>query len=174
MAKKILWCFDFGHRGPEPGKSNEEMARAVSMLIRQGGQRFDKILAQDGCGYGTHGFGTALRRFRVVNPDFEVGVSRKGPKAYLNTREVVERFEEFYPPQPRDQVWIACHQAAWRGTRIILRPMGIEPYDMLGYDNFSYDPDSWQFQARGPIRCFLYKFWALGGYILRGEIFRRS
>lgn len=171
----VLWGFDFGHRGPEPGLCNEEIAREVGEWVASGFRKFNTILSQDGNGEGTRGLGTALCRFGV-QPYFEVGVSKQGPTHYLGTREVVEHFLGAWPLKNGDIVWVACHQTAWTGTRTlaqsVLRERGLKvKFERLPMVRIQYDPQSHQFQARGLIRCWAYKFWKLGVYILRGEIF---
>lgn len=161
---RILWGFDFGHRTAKPGLCNEAIATGVKSAWP-----LDVILAQDGNGRGTHGLGQALRD-QEVRVDFQVRESRKGPHAYLGTREVAEEFLKFQPLWPEDEVWIACHQASWVGTNAICKGLGVNGKRLL-WRNIPYDPDSHQFVARGVIQCWLYKFYSLAGYIWRGEIF---
>lgn len=165
---RIMWGFDFGHRTQEPGLSNEAIASEVGAAIAAG-LSFDLVLSQDGNGEGTHGLAVALRR-KGIWPDFQVGVSRKGPRAYLGTREVAERFLEFRPIGSNDEIYIACHQTSWAGTNAICKSVGVFGKRLVRH-RLPYDPDSHQFVARGVVQCWLYKFYSLAGYILRGEIF---
>lgn len=134
---KIVFGFSFGHRGQEPGISNEAIARAIRDFAP------DIISVQ-------WEIGKALRRLGV-SPDHEVLAHRK-EEQYLDTEEVARQMKEFLQSSNLigKDIYVAAHQDhLLRCIRILKNNFGIEANSLVA--KIPYDPKSHQVWTRSPI-----------------------
>lgn len=145
--EKALISLSWGHQYPDPGLSNKAMAKEIAKVKEQ----FRWILTQIEVA-------EALKQTKTI-PDFIVGE----PGVYINTYQVMEQMAEWFSNHSIDykniELWVLCHQAHWPGCQRVLKRLGLEANRIPVF--IPYDPDSYQWYTRGPIRAFL-------GYLFRG------
>ena len=135
---KVVLGFSFGHRGQEPGISNEAIARAIRDFAP------DIISVQ-------WEIGKALRRLGV-SPDHEVLTHHKEGQ-YLDTEEVARQMKEFLQSSNLigKDIYVAAHQGHLPRCIRILKSFGIEAKPLVARIRIPYDPKSHQVWTRSPI-----------------------
>lgn len=131
--KRVVLGFSFGHRGQEPGLSNEAIAKAIKEFSP------DVISLQ-------WEIGKALKRLGV-SPDHEVlAYHKKGQ--YLDTEEVARQMKEFLQSSNliNEDIYVAAHQGHLPRCIRILKSFGIEAKSLVA--KIPYNPKSHQIWTR--------------------------
>lgn len=135
---KVVLGFSFGHRGQEPGISNEAIARAIRDFAP------DIISAQ-------WEIGKALKRLGV-NPAHQVD-THCNKSQYLDTEEVARQMKKFLQSSnlTGKDIYVAAHQDHLPRCIRILKNFGIEANPLAARIRIPYDPKSHQVWTRSPL-----------------------
>jgi len=155
MPKLIVLGFSFGHRGQEPGVSNEMIARII--------QRFtpDIICVQ-------WEIGKALRRLNVI-PNHEIFQRHKGGR-YFNTEDVAQVMISFLSRHDLtgEEIYIAAHQDHLPRVSRILRKLEIHAQPIPSDMKVPFDPKSHQIWTRSAILFRIRELLAFPLYLIKG------
>ncbi len=134
--KRVVLGFSFGHRGQEPGLSNEALAKAIKEFS-------PNIISLQ------WEIGKALKRLGV-NPDHEVLAHHKEGQ-YLDTKEVARQMKGFLQSSNLigEDIYIAAHQGHLHRCIRILKSFEIEAKPLVA--KIPYDPKSHQIWTRSPL-----------------------
>jgi hypothetical protein len=133
---KVLLGFSFGHRGPEPGTSNEAIAKVIHRLAPE------RIIVQ-------WEIGTALQRLGMV-ADQEI-FTHRDPDRYLGTREVARQMAEKLERTRTigEEIGVIAHPAHLPRCVRALARCGVRADPFVA--EIPYDPRSHQVWTRSPI-----------------------
>lgn len=153
---KVVLGFSFGHRGTEPGISNEAMATVIQKLMPVP----DIISVQ-------WEIGKALKQLGIT-PQHEVLTHRRAGR-YLDTEEVARQMLDFLHVSNLQNVIIAvlAHPAHLSRCIRILRKLGIRETVPINAD-IPYDPESHQIWTRSLLLLHIREILAFPIYLLRG------
>ncbi len=151
---KIVLGFSFGHRGIEPGLSNEMLARVINGLTPA------VISVQWEIGIMLHRLGTTTHH--------EVSMHRK-VGCYLDTEEVARQMIDFLQKSHLTDktLYVVAHPAHLPRCVRILRKLGVTTVNPIKAD-IPYDPASYQIWTRSPLLFHIREILAFPIYLFRG------
>ncbi len=153
---KIVLGFSFGHRGQEPGLSNEAIAEAIQQF------KPDIISTQ-------WEIGKALRKLDII-PEHEVLIHREKGH-YLDTEEVARQMVEFIKNNDltdKDIYLAAYRDHVTRCIKIFRKKFGIDTKPMPSEIEIPCDPKSRQIWTRSPFLFRLREAIAFPIYVFKG------
>lgn len=151
---KVVIGFSFGHRGSEPGISNEAMAKVIQKLAP------DIVSVQ-------WEIGKALRKLNVA-PHHEVLTHQK-PGHYLDTEEVARQMLDFLRGSSlqNETISVVAHPVHLPRCVRILRKLGVTMVAPV-HASIPYDPQSQQIWTRSPLLIHIREILAFPIYLFRG------
>lgn len=151
---RVLLGFAFGHRGQEPGLSNEDMGSyAVANWSEWAYHLLQYEIAQ------------VVERFSF-EPEHVVGKGEFGP--WLHTQEIVHRYLNNLQSRGFDlsaiEYDVLCHLTHWSGCLWFLKKelaiRGVIDARITRLPvKVHYDWKSWQWQTRSPVHLAVPKVW---------------
>lgn len=152
---KVVLGFSCGHRGKDPGLSNEAMAKVIQQLAP------DIISVQVQ-------IGQALRTLGVA-PNHEVSVHQKHGR-YLDTEEVARQMLAFLHGcgMHDKDISVVAHPIHLPRCVSILRKIGVRSLVSAIYATIPCDPQSHHFWTRSPILIRAHEILGVPIYLARG------
>jgi hypothetical protein len=152
----------YGHRGSEPGLSNEVLAK----LIYQHRGQIDRLFVR-------WEIANALSLYGI-QPDPARIVRAHADGKYMDTVDSLNQMVEWLGngKAKGEELWVFCHRTHKGYIWLLLRLRGIKADRWVTtgvYDKFSHQP--W---TRGPLRSFLMKIGRGVKYLFHGRFFSHS